>query len=537
MNLSFFKSRTVQGIEDLLKTDTMQSLRLRILNNLLIVASVGALIVYFLEAIRSFDQIPAPIIVVFTLLVLWVLVITIFRQLPFHLRAFSLIIAIYFLGVSSFIQGGLTTDGAVLLITYVFAASLLVGPWGSMVSATSSLLTVIVIGILMSNHVLIPFKVFASDDGTAWFNRGAVIILLTSSIGLSISTILRGLQDNLKKATNLANELEKGQTELREHSENLEKRSLQIRTAAEISRSISGVLTREKLLQDTVELILKSFNLYYVGLFLVDETEHFAVLQAGTGEAGTAMLAAHHQLPIAESSMIGWTIINRKARIALDVGKDAIRFANPYLPDTHSELALPLISGDRALGAITVQSSQVQAFDQDDINILENISGSLATSLENSRLFEQTQTALEELRVAQRSYVTRAWSDIGREQNEFEYTASANTYSSQDNTSSIDVPLTLREQIIGQLHLEGDQDWTPEDKNLIEAVASQAALAMENARLLEESQQSALRERIVTEITGKVWTAPNTDFILQTAIKEIARVMHADDAIIEINPD
>jgi K+-sensing histidine kinase KdpD len=149
-------------------------------------------------------------------------------------------------------------------------------------------------------------------------------------------------------------------------------------------------------------------------------------------------------------------------------------------------------------------------------------------------LFQESQSTLEELRIAQRQYVTKTWSEAAREHEGYEYTSGSVVPVSTD-VSSIDVPLTLREQIIGQLHLEGDQDWTPEEKSLIEAVASQAALAMENARLLEESQQTALRERLVAEIIGKVWSSPSTDFILQTAIKELARALRTDDAVIELN--
>ena len=100
--------------------------------------------------------------------------------------------------------------------------------------------------------------------------------------------------------------------------------------------------------------------------------------------------------------------------------------------------------------------------------------------------------------------------------------------------NGIEVPLTLRDQVIGQLRLEGNQDWTEEERGLIESVATQAALAMENARLLEESQQLALRERLAAEITGKIWASPNTDFILQTAVKELGRALRADEATIEL---
>ena len=312
---------------------------------------------------------------------------------------------------------------------------------------------------------------------------------------------------------------------------------LQLYTAADISRSISGSLTSQKLLQEAVDLILKRFDLYYVGIFIIAESERFAVLQAGTGDAGRAMISEGHKLPIAESSMVGWAIIHRQARIALDVGQEAVRFANPHLPDTHSEMALPLVSKDRAIGALTVQSEKPKAFNQEDIIVLQNIADTLAVAIENARLFEETERNLNEMRIAQRAYVTKAWSGAAQENKGYEYASTTEGLAPDTGISTIDVPLILREQIIGQLHLEGQQDWTPEERNLVEAVATQAALAMENARLLDESQQMAQRERLAAEITGKVWSSPNTDFILQTAIKELGRALGADEATIELKTD
>lgn len=522
-------------MESSLQSDSMQTLRQRILNILLIAASIFGLLDYFLVVVRSYDRTPFPAFIVYTVAVIWVLFITLVRKLPYRLRALSLVGLMFLLGVTSYLQGGVTTDGAIFFLAFVFMSTLLFGSTGAIVSSIMGIGSAIVIGVLMSQHILAPTDAFSSDDISGWINRFAVIFLLCTITGISLSVMLQGLQANLNKATVITNELAKDQVDLRQHAQETERRSQQIRAAAEISRSISGVLTPQTLFQETVDLILKRFNLYYVGIFLVDESARSAVLQAGTGEAGKAMLAEHHKLPLAESSMIGWTIMHRKARIALDVGQDAILFANPYLPDTHSELALPLASGEQALGALSIQSNQSEAFDEDDIAILQNIADTLAIALENARLFQEAQTSLEELRIAQRSYVTKAWSETAQEHEGYEY--STGTAATDTETTSIDVPLTLREQIIGQLHLEGDQDWTPEERSLIEAVASQAALAMENARLLEESQQTALRERLVAEITGKVWSSPNTDFILQTAVKELARALRTDDAVIELKLD
>jgi GAF domain-containing protein len=196
-----------------------------------------------------------------------------------------------------------------------------------------------------------------------------------------------------------------------------------------------------------------------------------------------------------------------------------------------------LIVGERIIGIMDVQSKQEAAFKEQDVETHQGMANSVATTLENARLFRETQKSLEELRLIQRENVVRTWSESAQEKQSYEYASTTEGLSSDAILSAIDVPLILREQIIGQLHLEGQQDWTPEERSLVEAVATQAALAMENARLLDESQQMAMRERLTAEITGKIWSSPNTDTILQTAIKELGRALRADEATIELKLD
>jgi PAS domain S-box-containing protein len=169
----------------------------------------------------------------------------------------------------------------------------------------------------------------------------------------------------------------------------LQHRSNQLQTAAEVSKSASTLLDPEELMNQTVNLIQERFNFYYVGLFLVDEAGEYTVLRAGTGEAGRQMLEAGHRLAIGGQSMIGWSVANAQARIALDVGKEAIRFDNPLLPETHSEMALPLVSRGQCIGALTVQSTQEATFSEEDIAILQSMSDHLAIALENARLYEE----------------------------------------------------------------------------------------------------------------------------------------------------
>jgi signal transduction histidine kinase len=150
-------------------------------------------------------------------------------------------------------------------------------------------------------------------------------------------------------------------------------------------------LSPDELMRQTVDLVKESFGFYYVGIFLVDEARQYAVLRAGTGDAGQAMLAADHRLAIAGNSMIGACIAQAQARLALDVGKEAIRFDNPFLPDTRSEMALPLVARGLAIGALTVQSAQENAFSAEDVVVLQTMADQVAIAIENARLYQASQ--------------------------------------------------------------------------------------------------------------------------------------------------
>jgi len=184
---------------------------------------------------------------------------------------------------------------------------------------------------------------------------------------------------------------------------NLERRNLQLRTAAEVSQAASSILDPDVLIQQVVDLIRERFDLYYVGLFLVSpnegEADRWAVLRAGTGQAGRQMVEQGHRLEIGGRSMIGWCIANRQARIALDVGAEAVRFDNPLLPETRSELALPLVSRGQAIGALTIQSAQEAAFSAEDVAVFQTMADQVATAIANARLFQERERHITELAI------------------------------------------------------------------------------------------------------------------------------------------
>jgi PAS domain S-box-containing protein len=175
------------------------------------------------------------------------------------------------------------------------------------------------------------------------------------------------------------------------------KRTIQLQTGAEVSRAASSILDLDKLLPMVVDLIRNHFDYYYVGLFLIDDTRKWAFLSAATGEMGKQLITLNHRLEIGDSSMIGWCISHGQARIALDVGEDAVRFRNPLLPLTRSEMALPLISRGEVIGAMTIQSERPAAFSRVDITALQAMADQVSNAIRNARLFSERANLITEL--------------------------------------------------------------------------------------------------------------------------------------------
>ncbi len=223
------------------------------------------------------------------------------------------------------------------------------------------------------------YRVIASDKRVVWLKDEAALVRDgngTPLYWLGVWTDVTSLKQAEQELTDLIN----GMT----------KRTVQLQTAADVARAATSILDINELLPTVVELIREHFEYYYVGMFLIEEsTDEWAVLRAATGETGRKMIELGHRLKLEDSSMIGWCITHRQARIALDVGEDAVRFANPRLPLTRSEIALPLIAHGEVIGAMTIQSEKPSAFSAVDITTLQAMADLVANALENARLFTE----------------------------------------------------------------------------------------------------------------------------------------------------
>jgi len=205
----------------------------------------------------------------------------------------------------------------------------------------------------------------------------------------------RTLEDQVEKRTReaekRAQQAAKLSTIAQNRAQELERMAVQAQTAAEISSFTSGTLDQAVLLQHSVNLIRERFDMYYVGLFLLDEAGQFACLRSGTGEAGKQMMARQHKLPVDETSLAGWAIKNRQPKVVSNVQVEPLHYANPALPETRSEASFPLISRGEVIGSLTVQSVRLNAFQEQDVAVLQTMSAQLANAITNARLYQDLQ--------------------------------------------------------------------------------------------------------------------------------------------------
>ena len=174
----------------------------------------------------------------------------------------------------------------------------------------------------------------------------------------------------------------------------VEHRTRQLATAAEVGRAASSILSIDELLRKTVDLVRDRFGYYHVSIFLLDEAKEYAILRESTGEVGARLKSRGHKLAVGLNSIIGWVTLNGQPRVSSEVGADPVHFRNELLPETRAEAAVPIKVGERILGALDVQSREANAFAAADINALQILADQIAVALENVRLFERQQRVM-----------------------------------------------------------------------------------------------------------------------------------------------
>ncbi len=334
-----------------------------------------------------------------------------------------------------------------------------------------------------------------------------------------------------------------------ERTRELQRRAVQLQAAAEVGSAVASVRDLSRLLQDVTHLISERFGYYHVGIFLIDESGTEAVLRAANSPGGLQMLARGHRLKVGQKGIVGYVTGQQKPRIAMDVGQDAVYFDNPDLPETRSEMALPLVAGGQLLGVLDVQSKEEMAFSQEDIETLQVLADQVAVAIENANLFSETQAALDASRRAYGEISRQAWGKILAVRPDLGYLcdrrgrtkpasgkwsgelAAAQTSGrvTQVEDRTVIVPFKVHGQTLGVARLRKPEDageWTKKEIDLMESLASNLGESLESAQLYNDSQRRAVREQLVGEVTSAMRESLDVDTVLRTAAQQIRRALN-----------
>ncbi|GAB4498806.1 MAG: hypothetical protein OHK003_12360 [Anaerolineales bacterium] len=380
------------------------------------------------------------------------------------------------------------------------------------------------------------------------------------TLGKTINRMTEQLKDTLN---NLERRITERTVDLELSRRQTEARAAKLFAIGEISKIINSEQELNILLPLITRLVSERLSFYHVGIFLIDEAGQYAVLQAANSSGGQTMLGRGHKLKVGESGIVGFVAKAGVPRIALDVGQDAVFFNNPDLPTTRSEVALPLKAREQIIGILDVQSEKPGAFTEEDTNVLSILADQVAIAIENTRLLEQTQRALDEVRSAYQQNLQEGWKTFSQEEGMIGYYQSLSggrklshpidtdeinqamrrgetlVFHADGKTSdpTLVVPIKLREQIIGIMHIKSpsrERQWTSSEINLTEAVAERLSLALENARLIQESQRQVIKEQTISEITSRIGSSINLDNVLLTAVEELGRTIPGSEVTIKL---
>lgn len=338
----------------------------------------------------------------------------------------------------------------------------------------------------------------------------------------------------------------KVEQDLQKTSAQNKQRALQFQAIAQVANSISSVQELEQTLTQIATTLSLQLDHYHVGIFMLDSTYQFAILQAASSDGGRRMLSQGYRLRIGEIGVVSTAITAGKSQLALDVDKSKVFHANPFLPDTRSEVAIPIRLSGELIGVLDIQSLNQNAFGIDDLEVFEILASQVGIAIQNARLYEQNVQALKETEEAYRRLSSSTWSSLVQQMDikAFAYDGVSShpvsETSSSHKSTALSVPVTVRGQVVGNLRLnplDPNRTWTEDDLVIAHAVAERAALALEAARLLEDAQKRASREAFLSEMASKLSASFQLDSILRDTVEELGQSLSGSTVSFQlVNP-
>ena len=461
--------------------------------------------------------------------------------------------AVFIVMVASLFLVGIGHASTIGMAMIVAAAGILIGVGAASFFVLLSILAYSIAGWAQNagliTAAILPQTAVLADVIGLGFGLAVLVVLnwLSNREIARALSVERGISDQLLVQSRELEELVSQRTRV------LERRALQLQTTADIAKLTTELPEPEMLMSQAIELIRARFGFYHASIFIMDETGNWADLVASTGEAGRKMIARHHRLALGSASIIGWVSANRLPRVALDVEQDPFHFKNPLLPETQSELAVPLLVGQRLLGALDVQSTEPHAFAEDDVRALEAIASEVAIAIDSARVQREMQEQLDRIERSDRIETQAAWGRIARSRSvplihlnpkgeigplTDEVFPVIEDAIIQDSTvvspdgRDIAIPIQVRGETIATLaarRAKPSEPWNDEEIALMEAVASQSAQALEGARQRSEERRRVTELEVINRISQAVSQMLTQDTLFRIVRRQLTQVIGETD--------
>jgi GAF domain-containing protein len=469
------------------------------------------------------------------------------RTTYYQIGGFIFVLGVSFSAYFSIVYGGVRTfSGAILSfvpLALIFGSAIL-SPWA----------VIALTGLNVAAIFLLAFRMGVEAASFEYLVLAGIITVIGLTLA-AIDTYRNGTEQARMNEINLANlELQTMRATLEqrvmERTSALNRRTSQLEAASYVSRQTAAIQDPKVLLTNVVDLITSQFGYYHTSIFLLDDRGKFAILQAASSDGGKRMVEKGHRLEVGREGIVGYAAYQKRARIALDVGDEAVFFNNPDLPNTRSEVALPLTVRNKVIGILDIQSYDQGAFTQDDLNTLQAMADQVALAIDNDRLLSESQVALKQLQEMTSESTYRTWKTrLSRKSHGYVYTPSGvSTFTDLEQpleSVKVDnpfedrliIPISLRNSKIGQITLKRrgkNSKWTEREQQLGNLIADQVALALENARLLEETQLRAAREQTISNMSSRFGQTTDMDTLLKLAVQELHQLPNITEASIFI---
>lgn len=476
-----------------------------------------------------------------------VLVFTIIANLPYIFKASVFVALPLILGINSTLNTGTNGDGLFFFLAFVTLSAILIGIRASFIAFIVSEIVIISTGsLVLTNQITLLNQTAAPGIFVEWATDCIMLLLLSVLVIAGLRMLQKSFEQIQKQNKTMIDVLRENQTELEnriaERTRDLTRKTQQISASNLIAHRIASIQDLETLFNHSVDLISKRFGYYHVAIYLINARGDYTTLQAASSEGGKKLADQGYRLRIGVEGIVGFVAAEKLPRIAHDVGEDAFFFDSPDLPDTRSELAVPLIVRDKVIGVLDMQSTEVQAFRYDEIEMFQNLADQIAVAIENARLLTESQMTISQLEIISNENSRRNWQiEFLKQKPAFHYssgeTRPMKSNSTLDGKNTLTIPLTLRGQKIGKISLQRKdtfQSWTAQEEMVAKEVANQTALALENVRLIERTRVRANRDQEIAKMAARIHETLDLDTVLRNSARELQSVLNLEEAEVRL---